>query len=170
MQYFSRGDEVQSASMVPGGAPGSGPYALSNLNAWAMALDHLGRLGEAETVYKRGLAVAPDIHQLNNNLANIYRKTNRPADAAHWYSLAVKATLRQPAQERAELFKYHYNHGMSLRDLGDPKREEAMAAMESALAIKPDLHQVRATEYTAARVQMVWRYLRTGIVCSFSFV
>lgn len=140
------------------------PYGLSDLNSWGMALDTLERLDEALVVYGRALAVAPTLHQLNNNVGNIKRKLKRPAEAIRYYDTAV---AEDPTQKL-----YVYNRGMCLRDLQEARHGEAVAAMKEALGLDPDFFQAshelarliqREAGVTEPRLQEALQYQRAAV-------
>ena len=137
IEYFQRCDAMlaESPAVKQKGAAylDKRPYGLPDLNAWGMALDERGRLAEALGVYGRALAAAPTLHELNNNMGNVLRKLRRPAEALGYYDAAVAASPEQKL--------YAYNRGMSLRDLGDARRTEAVEMMSHALTLAPDFFQ-----------------------------
>ena len=166
VEYFKRGDTMltQSPAVQDLGLKyvNERPYGLSDLNSWGMALDSLDRLDEALVIYERALAVAPTLHELNNNVGNIKRKLKRPAEALDNYDKAVAGA---PTQKL-----YVYNRGMCLRD--SLRTFEAVAAMQEALALAPDFFQAshelaglirRQDDVTESRLQEALRYQRAAV-------
>ena len=115
-------------------------------------------------IYERALAVAPTLHELNNNVGNIKRKLKRPAEALDNYDKAVAGA---PTQKL-----YVYNRGMCLRDLSSLRTFEAVAAMQDALALAPDFFQAshelaglirRQDDVTEPGLQEALRYQRAAV-------
>jgi tetratricopeptide (TPR) repeat protein len=168
VDYFVRGHamllESPAAQEVGADYVNNRPYGLSDLNSWGMALDTLERLDEALVVYARALAVAPTLHQLNNNVGNIKRKLKRPAEAIRYYDTAV---AEDPTQKL-----YVYNRGMCLRDLHETRHGEAVAAMTEALRLDPEFFQAshelaglirREAGVTEPRLQEALRHQRAAV-------
>lgn len=168
VEYFRRGDAMlldsPAAKELGPSYVNKRPYGLSDLNSWGMALDELDRLDEALEIYGRALSVNPTLHELNNNVGNIYRKLKRPAEAIGYYDSAVDAS---PTQKL-----YVYNRGMCLRDLTSLRHFEALAAMEDALVLDPNFFQAshelaqlirREVGVTEPRLQEALRYERAAV-------
>jgi tetratricopeptide (TPR) repeat protein len=134
-EMFARGDAMlrESPAERKTGKRDTGPYSLPDLNSWGMTLDHLGQYEEAVRIFERGLKVGPAIAELNNNLANVYRKMKRPDSAVQHYQRAVDVAPDHPL--------FLYNRGMGLRDLGPAHHREAIASFESAIDVKPGFFQ-----------------------------
>ncbi|MDA0998576.1 MAG: tetratricopeptide repeat protein [Proteobacteria bacterium] len=77
----------------------------------AVALQALGRAGEAEPILQSLLAEAPEDAAVLNNLGNALRQLNRPEEAA--------SALRRAAAIDPDLADARYNLGAVLADLND---------------------------------------------------
>jgi Flp pilus assembly protein TadD len=93
----------------------------------ALALEHLGRLDEAETSYRTALALMPDDPIASNNLGALLLARGHPADARAHLELALKIKPGYP--EAAN------NLGAVLWELGEVKAAEA--AFRRALLQRP---------------------------------
>ncbi|MBI1208403.1 MAG: tetratricopeptide repeat protein [Azospirillum sp.] len=97
--------------------------------ALAAALGHhqAGRLAEAETLYRRILAVEPDHAEALHLLGVVH---HQQGDAGGAIALIGRAIARVPHQP-----SYHNNLGNALHDLG--RLDEAGASYRTALALNP---------------------------------
>ena len=93
-----------------------------------MALQNAGRLPEAEGLYRRALALNPDLPRAHNNLGAVLQGLGRfdEAAACHRAALALK-----PDYAEAQM-----NLGAALHQLG--RLEEAMVSYRATLALRPD--------------------------------
>jgi tetratricopeptide (TPR) repeat protein len=94
----------------------------------AVSLHQLGRLHEAEQLYRALLASMPAHADAQNNLGHLLEALNRPEEALRHYANAIEI---KPDYPEALL-----NLGNALQALG--RHEEAIARYASALRVKPD--------------------------------
>ena len=94
----------------------------------AFALHRAGRFVEAETLYRRILAIQPDHFDSLHLLGVCYHQRGEHAQALRQIDAALKLN---PDSASA-----HSNHGATLREL--KRLDEALACYEKALALKPD--------------------------------
>jgi predicted TPR repeat methyltransferase len=100
---------------------------VSDLLGQAVRLHQLGRLEEAQALYRRVLAAAPRQFDALHLLGVIERQRGQPARAVEFIQEALRA---DPHQARA-----HCNLGAALQDLG--RVDAALASYEAALRIDP---------------------------------
>jgi tetratricopeptide (TPR) repeat protein len=93
----------------------------------AVAAHQGGRLGEAEGLYRRVLALRPDLPEALVNCALTQVGQNKPAEAA--------ATLQRAVRARPDLAVAHYQLGGVLAALG--RFEEAVSAYRTAVRLQP---------------------------------
>ncbi|MEY4708387.1 MAG: hypothetical protein RJB58_2110 [Pseudomonadota bacterium] len=107
------------------------PPAASVPEAFAQAVQfhHAGRLGEAETLYRRVLALEPRHADSLHRLGVIAYQAGQPQSAVE--------LIRKAIAQNAVAAPYHLHLGLALAALG--RLEEAMAA--SHVALKLDPHQ-----------------------------
>jgi predicted O-linked N-acetylglucosamine transferase (SPINDLY family) len=123
-------------------APSAGVAAPSLFEA-AVAHHRAGRLGEAETLYRRLLAVHADHVDACFNLATALKQQGRLDEAA--------AAYRQVADAKPDHAEAHYNLGNTL--MGLRRHDEAIAAYRRAIGVKPDLVQAYSNLGVALRMQ-----------------
>jgi predicted O-linked N-acetylglucosamine transferase (SPINDLY family) len=99
-----------------------------------------GRLAIAEDLLGRAITAAPENPVYHTNLGEVYRRQEKPVDAAASFALAI--ALRQ---DLAEPF---FNLGLLLETEGEPS--PALACFERAFELKPGL-QAAATKTAALR-------------------
>ncbi len=95
----------------------------------ALALQHVGRSGDAAAAYRRALALRPDYLAARVNLGNILAEAGSDEDA-----IAVFGEGLARHGDQADL---HYNLARVLQHAG--RHDEARAHYRAALALKPDL-------------------------------
>ncbi|MEJ1958049.1 MAG: tetratricopeptide repeat protein [Nitrosomonadales bacterium] len=107
--------------------------ALLPNDAWSLCTlgvtyQELGRLSEAEAIYRRTLQIKPDFAEVHNNLGNTLAKLGRLDEAEKSYrnALAIKP----------EYFETHNNLGNTLVNLG--RLDESVACYIHALEIAPN--------------------------------
>jgi protein O-GlcNAc transferase len=126
--------------------PTSGAAGAEDADAlFLAAVGHhqAGRLTEAETGYRRLLALQPNRADVLFNLAAALRQQNRLHDAADVY--------RQTVALRPNYADAHYNLGNTLMVLGRPN--DAIAAYRSAVAAKPGFAQAHGNLGVALKAQ-----------------
>ncbi|MGA7809149.1 tetratricopeptide repeat protein [Bradyrhizobium sp.] len=95
--------------------------------ATAVERHRAGNLAEAETYYRKILAIEPDHRDAIQLIGAIAYQRGSYEVAAEWIGRAIKLDRNQPA--------WFYNLGLSLERLG--KLEQALACYDSALALNP---------------------------------
>jgi tetratricopeptide (TPR) repeat protein/predicted Ser/Thr protein kinase len=111
----------QLAALPGGGSP-------DELSFRALALEHSGRLEEAERWNRQVLRADPDRAGTLTNLAQVLRKQRRADEAV--------PLLRRALELRPQSVSVWNALGLALRDAGQP--DEARQAFEQALALRPD--------------------------------
>jgi Flp pilus assembly protein TadD len=96
--------------------------------AWGVALDHQGRIKEAETAYRVALRLKPDYSAAHFKLGNALYNQGRHKEAEEVYREATRLKPDDPDS--------HNNLGAVLYKLGLPK--EAEAEWRKAVRLKPD--------------------------------
>ena len=111
------------------------PFRLGGFAAQAMrlygeanALASQGMAAEAESAYRRTLALNPRFAEAHNNLGNVLRALGRTAEAVAEYREALACGLDHPL--------VHYNLGSALKELGEGQGAEA--SFRRALVMQPD--------------------------------
>ena len=103
--------------------------SLDALMARAQALQHAGRIGEAEGVYREVLRRSPRHFDALHSLGMLALQAGHPQAAA---DLVGQALAVDPQDAGA-----HANLGYALHVLG--RHDEALRSLERALAIRPDM-------------------------------
>ncbi|MCW2243722.1 tetratricopeptide repeat protein [Azospirillum canadense] len=98
------------------------------LFAEANALAEQGCAVEAESVYRRALALDPRLAEAHNNLGNVLRALGRAADAVAAYQQTLACGLDHPL--------VHYNLASALKAVGEAGSAER--SFRRALAMRPD--------------------------------
>jgi len=94
----------------------------------AVSLHQLGRLHEAEQLYRALLASVPEHADAQNNLGHLLETLNRPEEAVRHYAKAIEI--------RPDFPEAFLNLGNALQALG--RHDEAIARYASALRLKPN--------------------------------
>ena len=102
---------------------------LSQLVQLATGLHQLGRLDEAQRLYRTILAVCPDIAEILNNLALIVGGEE------------AGTLLRRAIALKPDYIEAHINLGLVLQGLG--RNREATSCLERALALDPGRADIR---------------------------
>jgi tetratricopeptide (TPR) repeat protein len=108
----------------------------------AISLHQLGRLHEAEQLYRALLARVPGHVEAQNNLGHVLEALNRPEDAVRHYTKAIETKPDFP-----EAF---LNLGNALQTLG--RYDEAIARYASALKTQPDFPEALLNSGNALQV------------------
>jgi len=108
------------------GAGGATP-SVDALIAQGQAEEDAGRLTQAEALFRRAIAAAPDSAVAHINLGNVLQKQGRLEDAAAAQRAAIACDGRQAGA--------HFNLGAVLFAMGDGNAEESFA---KALELAPD--------------------------------
>jgi tetratricopeptide (TPR) repeat protein len=108
----------------------------------ALSLHQLGRLHEAEQLYRALLASVPAHADAQNNLGHVLEALNRPEDAVRHYTKAIETKPDFP-----EAF---LNLGNALQTLG--RYDEAIARYASALKTRPDFPEALLNSGNALQV------------------
>lgn len=116
---------------------GDSADAFGNL---ANALNSLGRFAEAAAAADHALALAPDFAQAHGNRGQALHRLGRLAEAADSYGLAAALN---------PTFQAFLNHAVMLRELG--RHDQALTAIDQALALKPDHPEAWISRGTALR-------------------
>ena len=111
-------------------ASGSAAAPLTPAEAFrqAVSLHQLGRLPEAEQLYRALLARIPNHADAQNNLGHLLEALNRPEEAVRTYAKAIEI--------RPDFPEALLNFGNALQTLG--RHEEAIARYASALRLRPN--------------------------------
>jgi tetratricopeptide (TPR) repeat protein len=138
---------------MPGNSAAAAPsiQGMSELFGAGLAHHRAGRLGEAESCYKRVLAVQPGHADALNMLGVLAHQAGRPDMSVALIGRAIESNASNPA--------YFVNLGYALRDQG--RAAEAAAAARQAIRLAPALapahfnlgcalHQQGALEEAAA--------------------
>jgi len=96
-------------------------------NHLGIALQQLGRLGDAAAAFERALVLQPDYHEAQYNLGNLRR--------AEGDLPAAMAAFRRAIALRPDAPEAHNNLGNALQQVG--RLVEARACYERALALRP---------------------------------
>jgi tetratricopeptide (TPR) repeat protein len=113
---------------------------ISTLNNYATSLKKLGRMGEAENVFKLALSINPKDSEVLFNLGNLYNNQNKLPLARDKYLEAI--------QVRPDFAEAHYNLGLIFSKLGN--NVQAVAHLEKFLQLSPN---ARNAETIRAYVQ-----------------
>ncbi len=100
---------------------------ISTLNNYATSLKKLGKMGEAENVFKLALSLNPKDSEVLFNLGNLYNNQNKLEQARNKYLEAL--------QIRPDFAEAHYNLGLILSKLGD--NPNAVVHLERFLQLSP---------------------------------
>ena len=119
---------MQLFCIVPMTTPSPEPNSLQALFQTAVEHHQAGRLREAEHLYQKLLAAAPDAGIIHSNLGMIYFDLNKLDKAMDHYR---KAAQLQPGDS-----DIYFNLGLTLKKLG--RFTEAEANYRQGLAISPD--------------------------------
>jgi 2-polyprenyl-3-methyl-5-hydroxy-6-metoxy-1,4-benzoquinol methylase/Tfp pilus assembly protein PilF len=92
-----------------------------------ITLQELGRLEDAETSYKKAIAIKPDLAEAHCNLGNTLQELGRLEDAEKSYNKAIAI--------KPDYAKAHSNLGNTLQELG--RLADAETSCKKAIAIKP---------------------------------
>ena len=130
---MSRDQRTAAADFDPAARAGAADDA-SMLLAAAIGHHQAGRFGDAETGYRRILALQPNRADVLFNLAAALRQQDRLEEAADAY--------RQTVALSSDYAEAHYNLGNTLMALGHV--DDAIAAYRGAVAIRPDFAQAFA--------------------------
>jgi len=113
---------------------------ISTLNNYATSLKKLGRMGEAENVFKLALSINPKDSEVLFNLGNLYNNQNKLPLARDKYLEAI--------QVRPDFAEAHYNLGLIFSKLGN--NAQAVTHLEKFLQLSPN---ARNAETIRAYVQ-----------------
>ena len=100
---------------------------ISTLNNYATSLKKLGKLSDAENVFKLALTLNPKDSEVLFNLGNLYNNQNKLEQARNKYLEAL--------QIRPDFAEAHYNLGLILSKLGD--NPNAVVHLERFLQLSP---------------------------------
>ncbi len=100
---------------------------VSTLNNYGTSLKKLGRLEEAEGVYKLALRLAPNDTEVLFNLGTLYNAENKLNEA--------KATYQEALRIKPDFAEAHYNLGLIFSKLGD--KQSAVTHLERFLQLAP---------------------------------
>ncbi|WP_165186934.1 tetratricopeptide repeat protein [Caulobacter soli] len=103
------------------------PGEVHHLFGEGVALQQLGRFAEAETRYRRVLALAPEALEANNNLGLVLGRQGRNAEALAFFQRAIELSPGSPV--------FHNNLGIALTDLD--RHAEAEACYRTATTLDP---------------------------------
>jgi predicted O-linked N-acetylglucosamine transferase (SPINDLY family) len=109
------------------------PGDIATLGARALELEELGRLAEAEAIYRTVLRSEPGLAAAHFNLGNVLKRLGRPDEAV--------ASFRAAIGLMPGLAAAHYNLANTLRDLGRP--DEAEGRYREVLRLEPGHVQAR---------------------------
>jgi tetratricopeptide (TPR) repeat protein len=104
---------------------------------WSRSLEYaqeLSRLLEAETSYKKTIAIKPSYAEVHYNLGNTLRNLGRLLEAETSYRKAIAIN--------PELAEAHSNLGVIQKELG--RLQDAVTSCNKAIAIKPDLAEAHS--------------------------
>ena len=107
--------------------PPEEPSQLDALVSQAVADHQAGRLVEAAAVYRKILALRPDMFEVRNNLGLVLRNQGQLDEAIQQFEHALHL--------RPDSAAAHFNLGTTLKRQG--KLDEAAASFEQALACRP---------------------------------
>ena len=135
---------------------------------YGVILKNLGRLKEAELLYRKAIEIKPDFANAHSNLGNIFRDLGKLQEAESSYRKALELnpgladahlnigtifkdlgklqeaeiSFRKAIQIKPDFANAHSNLGTILRDLG--KLEEAESSYHKAIEINPDLTEAHS--------------------------
>jgi Flp pilus assembly protein TadD len=113
---------------------------ISTLNNYATSLKKLGRMQDAESVFKLALTINPKDSEVLFNLGNLYNSENKLEQARNKYLEAI--------QLKPDFAEAHYNLGLIFSKLGD--NTKAITHLEKFLQLSPN---ARNAETIRAYVQ-----------------
>lgn len=102
--------------------------SVTTLNNYATTLKKLGKLNEAERVFRTAVDINPYDSELRFNLGNIYNATNNLQDAKESYSQALNIN--------PQFAEAHYNLGLVFSKMGD--KQSAVTHLEKFLELSPN--------------------------------
>jgi len=102
--------------------------SVDDLFDLAMQHHRAGRIGDAERVYQKILALHPDDPDALHLLGVLEFQTHRPAPAIE--------RIRKAIAIDPDMAEYHFNLGLALQGLG--QRDDAMNAVRRAIQLRPD--------------------------------
>jgi tetratricopeptide (TPR) repeat protein len=102
--------------------------SVSTLNNYATSLKKLGRMGDAEQVFKLALTMNPKDSEVLFNLGNLYNAENKLELARNKYLEAL--------QIKPDFAEAHYNLGLIFSKLGD--NAKAVTHLEKFLELSPN--------------------------------
>jgi predicted O-linked N-acetylglucosamine transferase (SPINDLY family) len=108
--------------------PPPGATAAQQAFAQAVQMQQMGRLAEAEQLFRRVLAFAPRHADSLHLLGVVHLQAGRNREAADWIGKAVAVDARSP--------QFHNNLGFAQRGLG--RLRDAEASFRRAVALRPD--------------------------------
>lgn len=113
---------------------------VSTLNNYATSLKKLGKLSEAEEIFKVALTINPKDSEVLFNLGNLYNNQNKLEQARNKYLEAI--------QIRPDFAEAHYNLGLIFSKMGN--NPKAVEHLEKFLQLSPN---ARNAETIRAYVQ-----------------
>jgi tetratricopeptide (TPR) repeat protein len=102
-------------------------------------LRELGRLEDAETSFKKAIAIKPDLAEAHYNLGITLKELGKLGDAETSFKKAIAI--------KPDLAEAHCNLGISLQKLG--RLEDAQTSYKKAIANKPDYAEAHSNLGTA---------------------